>query len=62
MSISASDVVPFNRTLICSTCNEAPNKGDKPVYSVGSFTDWFHPYFCPGNEALQLTVEIQSKS
>ncbi|MCG8293404.1 HNH endonuclease [Pseudomonas entomophila] len=43
-----------NLQLICSTCNEAPNKGDKPVHSAGSFTDWFHPYFRPGNGFLQL--------
>ncbi|MBA8886403.1 hypothetical protein FHW12_000594 [Dokdonella fugitiva] len=43
-----------NLTLICSTCNEAPNKGDKPVHSAGSFADWFHPYLRPGNSALQL--------
>lgn len=43
-----------NLTLICSTCNEAPNKGDKPVHSAGSFVDWFHPYLRPCNGALQL--------
>lgn len=48
-----------NLTLICSACNEAPNKGDKPVYSGGSFTDWFHPYLYPGNEALKLTYVLQ---
>ena len=43
-----------NLQLICSTCNEAPNKGEKPVHSAGSFADWFHPYLRPGNGALQL--------
>lgn len=43
-----------NLQLICNTCNEAPNKGDKPVHSAGSFADWFHPYLRPGNGALQL--------
>jgi hypothetical protein len=43
-----------NLALICSTCNEAPNKGDKPVHTAGSFADWFHPFLCPGNNALQL--------
>jgi hypothetical protein len=51
-----------NLTLICSTCNEAPNKGDKPVYSGGSFTDWFHPYFRPGNEALQLSYVLHERA
>lgn len=43
-----------NLQLICSTCNEAPNKGDKPVHSTGSFADWFHPYLRPGSGTLQL--------
>jgi hypothetical protein len=43
-----------NLQLICNTCNEAPNKGAKPVHSAGSFVDWFHPYFRPGNGTLQL--------
>lgn len=43
-----------NLTLICSTCNEAPNKGDKPVHSAGSFADWFHPYLRPGNVTIKL--------
>lgn len=47
-----------NLQLICSTCNEAPNKGDKPVHSAGSFADWFHPYLRPGNGALQLAYVL----
>ena len=43
-----------NLQLICSTCNQAPNKGRKPVHSAGSFADWFHPYLRPGNGALRL--------
>jgi hypothetical protein len=43
-----------NLALICSTCNEAPNKGDKPVHSAGSFANWFHPYLHPCNGVLQL--------
>lgn len=43
-----------NLLLICSICNEAPNKGQKPVYSGGSFSDWFHPYLRPGNASVQL--------
>lgn len=49
-----------NLTLICSSCNEAPNKGDKPVHSAGSFADWFHPYLRPGNNALCLRYDLQS--
>lgn len=43
-----------NLQLICSTCNEAPNKGDKPVHSAGNYADWFHPYLRPGNGTLRL--------
>ncbi|WP_221624102.1 hypothetical protein [Burkholderia stagnalis] len=43
-----------NLQLICSTCNEAPNKGEKPVHSDGSFANWFHPYLRPGDGALVL--------
>lgn len=43
-----------NLQLICSTCNEAPNKGDKPVHTTGSFAEWFHPYLRSGTGVLQL--------
>ncbi len=43
-----------NLQLICSTCNEAPNKGDKPVHTAGNFAEWFHPYLRPGSSALRL--------
>ncbi|ENX23093.1 hypothetical protein F892_02336 [Acinetobacter vivianii] len=42
-----------NLLLICSICNEAPNKADKPVHSAGSFDNWFHPYLRPGNRILR---------
>lgn len=42
-----------NLLLICSICNEAPNKAGKPVHSAGSFDDWFHPYLRPGNRILR---------
>jgi len=51
-----------NLQLICSTCNEAPNKGDKPVHSAGSFADWFHPYLRPGNGGLQLDYVLPELS
>ncbi|SDH55167.1 hypothetical protein SAMN05216603_11079 [Pseudomonas benzenivorans] len=51
-----------NLQLICNTCNEAPNKGDKPVHSKGSFADWFHPYLRPGNGALQLDYVLPELS
>lgn len=49
-----------NLTLICATCNEAPNKGEKPVHSGGAFVDWFHPYLCPGTGKLQLNYDQQA--
>ena len=51
-----------NLSLICSTCNEAPNKGDKAVHSAGSFADWFHPYLRPANGALQLNYVLPELS
>lgn len=51
-----------NLQLICSTCNEAPNKGEKPVHSTGSFADWFHPYLRPGNGAIQLNYVLPDLS
>lgn len=49
-----------NLTLICSTCNEAPNKGDQAVHSAGSFADWYHPYLRPGAGALQLHYDAHA--
>ncbi|OEF72403.1 hypothetical protein [Vibrio tasmaniensis] len=51
-----------NLTLICSVCNESPNKGDKPVHTGDSFADWFHPYLRPGSGSLQLTYDLLSFS
>jgi hypothetical protein len=51
-----------NLQLICCTCNEAPNKGIKPVHSAGSFADWFHPYLRPGNGAVQLNYVLPALS
>lgn len=51
-----------NFCLICSTCNEAPNKGKKSVHSNGSFADWFHPYLRPGNGAARLDYVLADLS
>lgn len=51
-----------NLCLICSTCNEAPNKGKKPVHSNGSFADWFHPYLRSGNELVRLDYVLPDLS
>ncbi|MDP9911932.1 hypothetical protein J2W27_004056 [Variovorax boronicumulans] len=49
-----------NLTLICSTCNEAPNKGDQPVHTSGSFADWYHPYLRPGSGGFQLGYDLHA--
>lgn len=51
-----------NLTLICSTCNEAPNKGDQPVHSAGSFDDWLHPYLRSGYGTFQLRYDLKARS
>lgn len=49
-----------NLTLICNTCNEAPNKGTKLVFNDNnSFVDWFHPYLRPASTSLSLTYHLQ---
>ena len=49
-----------NLTLICSKCNEAPNKGNKLVHTGGSFANWFHPYLRPGNGACRLDFDLHT--
>ena len=56
LSICANNLVP-----ICSTCNKRPNKGTKDVHTNGSFSDWFHPYLRPGNNAFSLNYRIQPR-
>lgn len=51
-----------NLCLICSTCNEPPNKGQEPVHSNGNFADWFHPYLRPGNGAVHLEYVLADLS
>ncbi len=51
-----------NLTVICSTCNEAPNKGELPVHDAGSFADWFHPYLRPGHSLFHLDYDIHNTS
>jgi len=51
-----------NLSLICSTCNEPPNKGQEPVHTSGNFADWFHPYLRPGNGAVHLEYVLADLS
>lgn len=51
-----------NLCVICSTCNEPPNKGKQPVHSNGSFADWFHPYLRPGHGAVHLVYVLADLS
>lgn len=53
MSVSADNLLP-----ICGECNSTSNKGEKPVYSNGSFAEWFHPYLRPANGVLQLGYDL----
>ena len=48
-----------NLQLICSTCNEPPNKGQNPTYSAGGFANWFHPYLRSGYGALKLEYSLR---
>lgn len=52
-----------NLLVICDKCNRRPNKGDKPVYSIGlgnnTFDDWFHPYLRHANGSIQLDYKLQ---
>jgi hypothetical protein len=49
-----------NLTLICPTCNEAPNKGEKPVHEDGCFANWFHPYLNSGAGKLKLNYDSKA--
>jgi hypothetical protein len=53
LSICANNLLP-----ICSECNSTTNKGQKPVHSNGSFTDWFHPHLRQGNLVIQMNYEL----
>lgn len=47
-----------NLQLACNTCNAAPNKGEKPVHTAGSFDAWFHPHLRPGTGLIRLDYVI----
>lgn len=51
-AVCADNLLP-----ICAECNEAPQKGQRPVHTNGVFADWFHPYRRHANGALQLRYE-----
>jgi len=53
LSVCADNLVP-----ICRECNSTAIKGQKPVHSNGSFSDWFHPYLRPGNAVAQIKYEL----
>lgn len=48
LAVCADNLLP-----ICSECNGAPNKGQKPVCCNGGFTDWFHPHLRHPNGTLE---------
>lgn len=49
LSVCADNLLP-----ICGECNSTSNKGSKNVFDPGGFQAWFHPYMCPGVEAMVL--------
>lgn len=49
LAVCADNLLP-----ICSECNQAPQKGQKPVHTNGNFSDWFHPYLRHANGAVTL--------
>jgi len=50
LSICALNLLP-----ICGECNSTANKGEKPVHTAGSFTDWYHPFLRNANSSIQLS-------
>lgn len=57
LSVCADNLLPS-----CGDCNSTSNKGPKPVHSDGTFTDWFHPYFCHPNHSIRLVYDLQTHS
>jgi hypothetical protein len=54
LSVCADNLLP-----ICGECNAGDKaKGQKPVHSVGNFSDWFHPYLRPAYGALALQYQL----
>ncbi|MCP3142105.1 hypothetical protein [Pyxidicoccus xibeiensis] len=52
LAVCADNLLP-----ICGECNEAPQKGQRPVHADGNFTDWFHPYHRHSSGALRLRYD-----
>lgn len=57
LAVCADNLLP-----ICGECNEAPQKGQKPVHTGGHFNEWFHPYLAHANGALLLRYDDASLS
>jgi hypothetical protein len=52
LAVCADNLLP-----ICSECNQAPQKGQKPVHTNGNFSDWFHPYLRHANGVVRLRYD-----
>lgn len=52
LAVCADNLLP-----ICGECNEAPQKGQKPVHTTGGFEYWFHPYLRHANGTIRLRFE-----
>lgn len=55
LAVCADNLLP-----VCSECNQAPQKGQKPVHTNGSFSEWFHPYFRHANGEITLRYDEPS--
>lgn len=57
LSVCADNLLP-----ICGECNSTSNKGNNPVYTNGSFDDWFHPYLRQANGGIQMDYNLQTRT
>lgn len=55
LSVCADNLLP-----ICGECNSTSNKGKNPVYTNGSFDDWYHPYLRHANGGIQTEYNLKT--
>lgn len=55
LGVCADNLLP-----VCGECNEAPQKGQKPVHTNGVFSEWFHPYFRHASGEITLRYDEPS--
>lgn len=50
---------PWNIVPVCKSCNDIGSKGSRPAITVGppnSMDDWFHPFFRPASDQVQIRL------